>query len=326
MSGLSQQRASSSTRTEQKSYTLDVPPVCRSVASILRDERSPQRRQAAIERVVEADIIPRLLAAYRARAAAASSASPPVRDNVVEPPPPVTPSKRLHSAEEACSLALGVMGPSPEDAVALVIARLIEEGDAAEATCLELIAEAARYLGEMWVEDRASFAEVTLGMFHLQRMVHDIAPMTRRRVLAPGTPPKTFLLLTLEGEQHSLAKTILANCFDSAGWQVSTRQVSSTDDVSSMVSAIDYDVVGFSMATDVVISRADQCIKAVRQASHNNNVIIMVGGALILATPSLVESLGADGTAASAAEATVRAEELLNQLRRPEVSPSSAIR
>jgi methanogenic corrinoid protein MtbC1 len=326
MSGLSQQGASSSTRTEQNSYTLDVPPACRSVASILRDERSPQRRQAAIERVVEADIIPRLLAAYRARAAASGSESPPIRERAVAPPPALRPSQPAHSAEEACALALGVLGPNPEEAVALVVARLVEEGDAAEATCLELIADAARHLGILWEEDRASFAEVTLGMFHLQRMVHDVAPMTRRRAVTPGAASKTFLLLTLEGEQHSLAKTILANCFDSAGWQVSTRQVLSTDDVSSMVSAIDYDVVGFSMATDVVVSRADQCIKAVRQASHNKNVIIMVGGALILATPSLVESLGADGTAASAAEATVRAEELLNQLRRPEVSPSSAIR
>jgi methanogenic corrinoid protein MtbC1 len=299
---------------------MDVPPACRSVASILRDERSPQRRQAAIERVVEADIIPRLLAAYRARAAAAAQEQP-APDAVIAPPP-----KPAHSAEEAIALAQGVIGANPEEAVALVISRLIEAGDAAEATCLELIADAARHLGILWEEDRASFAEVTLGMFHLQRMVHDVAPMTRRRSVAPGTPPKTFLLLTLQGEQHSLAKTILANCFDSAGWQVSTRQVASTDDVASLVSAIDYDVVGFSMATDVVVSRADQCIKAVRQASHNRHVIIMVGGALILATPSLVESLGADGTAASAAEATVRAEELLNQLRRPEVSPSSAIR
>jgi methanogenic corrinoid protein MtbC1 len=275
----------------------------------------------AIERVVEADIIPRLLAAYRARAAAADVDQPGAA------PAPLAPrSQPGHSAEDALALANGVLGSHPEEAVSLVVARLTEAGDAAETTCLELIADAARHLGVLWEEDRASFAEVTLGMFHLQRMVHDIAPMTRRQTAAPGKPPKTLLLLTLEGEQHSLAKTILANCFDSAGWQVSTRQVLSSDDVASLVSALDYDVVGFSMATDVVISRADQCIKAVRQASHNRNVIIMVGGALILATPSLVESLGADGTAASAAEATVRAEELLNQLRCPEVSPSSAIR
>jgi methanogenic corrinoid protein MtbC1 len=314
MSGLSQQGASSSTRNEQTSFSLDVPPPRRSVASLVSDERSPKRRQAAIERVVEADIIPRLLAAYRARAAASEAAAL------------AQASLPTHSAEDAIALAMGVLGPNPEEAVAVVVARLIEQSDAAEATSLELIADAARHLGLLWEEDRAGFAEVTLGMFHLQRMVHDVAPMTRRRSTPAGAPPRTFLLLTLEGEQHSLAKTILANCFDSAGWQVSTRQVTNTDDVASLVSSVDYDVVGFSMATDVVVSRADQCIKAVRHASHNKNVIIMVGGALILATPSLVESLGADGTAPSAAEATVRAEELLNQLHRPKVSPSSAIR
>ena len=121
----------------------------------------------------------------------------------------------------------------------------------------------ARHLGVLWTEDRAGFEEVTIGMFHLQRMAHDIAPMTRRVALPSGAPRKTLLLLTLDGEQHSLAKTLLANCFDCAGWQVSTVQVSSTDDVASLVTTVDYDVVGFSMATDVQVSRADHCIKAV---------------------------------------------------------------
>jgi methanogenic corrinoid protein MtbC1 len=320
MSGVSQQEASSAIRNERASYSLDDEQIGRTVVSILNDERSPQRRQAAIERVVEADIIPRLLANYRARAAAAGT-------------PPAKASSRAksiqrpsYSATDAASLALGVIGPRPEEAVAAVIARLIAEGEAAETRCLELIADAARHLGVLWTEDRAGFEEVTIGMFHLQKMAHDIAPMTRRVTLPPGAARKTLLLLCLDGEQHSLAKTLLTNCFDCAGWQVTSMQISSNDDVASLVSTVDYDVVGFSMATDVQLSRADHCIKAVRTASHNRNVIIMVGGALILATPSLVETLGADGTAASAAEATVRADELLNELGRPKVSQSSALR
>ena len=79
MSGLSHQEASGATRSEQPSYTMNAPPACRTVVSILQDERSPQRRQAAIERVVEADIIPRLLAAYRARVAALAASAPPRR-------------------------------------------------------------------------------------------------------------------------------------------------------------------------------------------------------------------------------------------------------
>jgi len=320
MSGLSQQEASSATRNERASYSLDDEQIGRTVVSILHDERSPQRRQAAIERVVEADIIPRLLANYRARARAAG-----------EPPAKATSRAKAiqrpsYSATDAASLALGVIGPRPEEAVAAVIARLIAEGEAAETKCLELIADAARHLGVLWTEDRAGFEEVTIGMFHLQKMAHDIAPMTRRVALPPGAARKTLLLLCLDGEQHSLAKTLLTNCFDCAGWQVTSMQVSGTDDVGSLVSTVDYDVVGFSMATDVQVGRADHAIKAVRAASHNRNVIIMVGGALILATPSLVETLGADGTAASAAEATVRAEELLTELGRPKASQSSALR
>ena len=323
MSGLTQQDAAGSTRGEQTNYAMDGAPDCRNFVSILRDERSPQRRQAAVERVVEADIIPRLLAAYRARAAKTVAPIPKAE----APATSASPSQRLfHSEADAVRLAMGVIGAKPEETVADLIARLIAGGEAAEAGCLELIADAARHLGTLWVEDQAGFEDVTIGMFHLQRLAHDIAPMARRVVLPPDAPRKTLLLLTLEGEQHSLAKTLLANCFDCAGWQVTTVQVSTTDDVATLVADVDYDVVGFSLATDVVVGRADHCIKAVRRASHNKHVIIMVGGALILATPSLVETLGADGTAASAAGATLRAEELLNQRQRPAASSPSALR
>jgi methanogenic corrinoid protein MtbC1 len=317
MPSLDHQDASNATLSEQMNYALTEASVCAAFVRIVQDERSPQRRQAAIERVVEADIIPRLLAAYRARAAAAGApaAKPPAPEAAL--------ARQCYSATDAASLALGVIGLRPEEAVAATIARLIKDGDAAETACLELIADAARHLGILWTEDRAGFEEVTIGMIHLQRMAHDIAPMTRRVTLPPGTPRKTLLLLTLEGEQHRLARSLLANCFDSAGWQVSNLQISNTDDVASLVSTVDYDVVGFSIATDVQISRADHCIKAVRAASHNKDVIIMVGGSLILATPSLVETLGADGTGASAAEATARAGELLDQRRRPKGFQSS---
>ena len=320
MSGLSHQEASSSSRHEQKNYSLDQPELCRTAVSLIRDERSPRRRQAAIERMVEMDIIPRLLVAYRTRQGGGVPDAKAPRNRSGRQ------ASGSHRSEEAVALAIGVMGPKPEAAIAEVVSRQLQAGNAAEITCLELIADAARHLGQLWVDDRASFAEVTLGMFHLQKMVHDIAPMTRRRVVPPGTDPRTFLLLTLEGEQHCLAKTILANCFDSAGWRVTSHQVAGTDDVAGLVSGVDYDVVGFSMSTDVLVSRANQCIQAVRQASLNPQVVVMVGGALILATPSLVGTLGADGTAPSAAEAIARAEELVNQIRRPEASPSSAIR
>lgn len=322
MPSLDHQDASNATRNEQTNYSLSEASVCAAFVRIVQDERSPQRRQAAIERVVEADIIPLLLAAYRARAAGVPAAGSQADKAAV--PLPVAP-RRCHDETDAVALALGVIGPRPEEAVTGTVARLVKDGDAAETACLELIADAARYLGILWTEDRAGFEEVTIGMIHLQRMAHDIAPMTRRVALPHGIPRKTLLLLTLEGEQHRLASSLLANCFDSAGWQVSNLQISSTADVASLVSTVDYDVVGFSIATDVQISRADHCIKAVRAASHNKDVIIMVGGSLILATPSLVETLGADGTGASAAEATERAEELLDQRRRPKGSQSSAL-
>ncbi|GAB0116769.1 cobalamin B12-binding domain-containing protein [Acidisoma sp. 7E03] len=315
MSSLDQQGTSDTGAGGQGACTLNDSSVEAAVVRILRDERTPQRRQAAIERVIEADIIPRLLASYRARAATA--APPP-------PSPAAARPARRHRDDEAVSLAEGVIGPDPQGAVRSVLSRLVKDGEAGNAACLELIADAARHLGFLWVEDRAGFEEVTLGMFHLQRMAHDIAPMTRRIVPPPGEAQKTLLLLTLQGEQHRFGASLLANCFDSAGWQVSHIQVSSSDDVASLVSTTDYDVVGLSMATDVQVSHVDHCIKAIRAASHNRNVIIMVGGAMILATPSLVETLGADGTGASAAEATERAEELLSSVRRPKGPPSSA--
>jgi len=72
-----------------------------------------------------------------------------------------------------------------------------------------------------------------------------------------------------------------------------------------------FDVVGLSVGVDAQIEAVSSAIVAVRKASRNASVGVMVGGALFASRPELVAVVGADATAADAPQAVVQAENLM---------------
>jgi len=46
-----------------------------------------------------------------------------------------------------------------------------------------------------------------------------------------------------------------------------------------------------------------RCVREIRRASRNQQVVILLGGPLILAQPTLLKQVGADGTATDGADA-----------------------
>ena len=92
-------------------------------------------------------------------------------------------------------------------------------GVSLSAVYLELLAPAARMLGELWEEDRVSFADVTVALCRL----HDVM-----RNLSASQPPATdtlpqgrrALLVPMPGEQHTFGLVMVADFFRRAGWDV----------------------------------------------------------------------------------------------------------
>jgi hypothetical protein len=68
-----------------------------------------------------------------------------------------------------------------------------------------------------------------------------------------------------------------------------------------------YDVVGFSIASDIHIAPLSKRIVGVRRASRNRHIAVMIGGPAFLRRPGLVTELGADGAAVDAQDAVHQA-------------------
>lgn len=184
-----------------------------------------------------------------------------------------------------------------------------QRGVSVETLLLDLLAATARYLGELWEQDLCNFADVTVGVGRLQTLLRTLSP--GMSVATPAHPqPLRVLLLPCPGEQHSFGLVTVSEFFRSAGWDVVGGPASSMDAV-AMVQSEWFDVVGFSLAGEIHLPRLAPVIAAVRKASHNQRVGILVGGPLFLANPGLASQVGADAVAVNGSLAPDIAETLV---------------
>ena len=254
----------------------------------------PRQRLNLLSQTIEQEIVPRLVLARRA-----APAQP------FQPPPgtaPVDPAEVGRLAELA-------IGRDPAAAIAFVES-VLARGTALETLCLDLLAPAARRLGEMWNEDLCDFAQVTLGLWCLQQILRETGndlgePLLRRE------NDRRILLVPVPGEQHTFGLAMVASFFRRAGWTVWSEPLASSNDLVGIVGSEWFAVVGFSLSCSSRLETLATSIQRVRRASRNPAVGILVGGQTFIERPDLVVMVGADATAMDGRQATLQAESLV---------------
>ena len=198
-----------------------------------------------------------------------------------------------------------------DDASALRYAAALQaRGVSVESVYLDLLAPAARALGEMWSDDTCDFAEVTIAVSRLQLVLRDLSQMFVRD-RADATLVGRVLLACVPGEQHSLGLFMVAEFFIRDGWGVHVGPPLSEDRLLADVRASWYDVIGFSVACDGRLDHLKRQIGRVRKASQNPRALVMVGGRIFNEQPDLLARVGADASAANAELAPEVARQLL---------------
>ena len=245
------------------------------------------RRRLILSDAVRQEVIPRLLAQ--------------------RPPQTVPVAVTATQIVELADMSLAGKG---EDAILFVTA-LVRRGYLADSLYLDLLAPAAALLGQYWEDDVCNFADVTIGLVHLQQAMRALGP-----AFFSGHPLKTptgprALLMPLPGEQHTFGLAMLADFFRRAGWKTWSGTVADTAELLRMVSGEWVDVVGFSVACDDKLDSVRQEIEGVRQAARNRDVVVMVGGPPLVRDATLARQLGADGTAKDGLQAVAAAQRLL---------------
>lgn len=221
-----------------------------------------------------------------------------------------------HSTGDDTGRARGARAIDPDDALRfaqlplhLEAAGLIEEvnafldrGASVETVCLDLLAPAARKLGEMWERDECDFVDVTMGLWRLQEVMRDIAaraPVTDGKLATP----RTALFSPMPGDNHHFGAMMIDEVFSRGGWKSEVMVKPERRELLDRLAREPFDLVGLTLARDCPSAALGNLIRAMRNVSANPQIFVFVGGRMINDNPDVAIEVGADGTAPDALSA-----------------------
>lgn len=258
--------------------------------------------QQVLDKLIEAEIIPRLMLVNRGVSEASRSGeSEQARSLKFE-------------AEQVDDFARRTITADPDDLVAEVD-RLMDAGASHEDILLKLMAPAARRLGKLWDEDGCDFADVTIGLMKMHRVLERVNAEGPIGMGAGGVSPRV-LLAPAPGEQHVFGVVMVGEFFTRAGWRVRCESTPEVAHIARAVSEDHYDVVGLSVSSDLNLRTLRAAIKLVRARSLNRDVFVLVGGNAFNEDLGLAKRVGADATATDGVRAVVTAQRLVHRLSR----------
>ena len=241
---------------------------------------------------LEKEVLPRLLQAH-----AHSEAGPDKRPTITDNDVPHTVVQQLVQ-----------MALTNDTADMLAYVQAIHaQGVALETVYLHVLTPVARTLGEMWERDECSFTDVTVGLWRIKQVMHELSP-TFQSVAQEQSHGREVMLVPTPGSAHNLGLFMVSEFFRRSGWRVSGELLSQPSDMLHAVQKDWIDLVGLSVGISDHVAPLADLIKALRGASRNPALQVMVGGPLMLAHPEYVSLLGADFMAVDAPTAVNQAE------------------
>jgi methanogenic corrinoid protein MtbC1 len=267
-----------------------------------RLEQDGPPSQEVLEKLIEGEIIPRLMLTTREPASA---------NGVAE----VRGGRALtFSADDIDAFARLALESDPGSLVAEV-ERIMDAGGTHQDILLKLLAPTARRLGKMWDDDTCDFADVTIGLMKLHRVLEQVNCETPSGLGQGGRTPRV-LLAAAPGEQHVFGVLMVAEFFHRSGWRVYCDTTAEADHLVESAACDEYDVIGLSASGSVDPKALKALVRDIRSASSNPDLVIMAGGHAFNEDIELARRIGADATAADGVRAVVAAERMVHRLAR----------
>ncbi len=164
---------------------------------------------------------------------------------------------------------------------------------------LDLLAPAARRLGEMWEEDEASFTEVTIGTCRMHQVLLEFSRCFDATGKSSGDV-RNALIAPAPGEQHTFGLFMVMEFLRRDGWTCYSGTPATNRDFVKLAESQDFELIGLSVSADRHLDDARRLINELRRVSKAK---VLVGGRCFLDRPELVEDLGADAMATDGREA-----------------------
>ncbi|MEM6653325.1 MAG: cobalamin-dependent protein [Pseudomonadota bacterium] len=263
-----------------------------------RSEMAPQNPAADLLRTIESEILPRLVLVH-----SNDQSRPTARVGSL----PIQPE----TLDAFVTVMIDESGTSGRE----MVEDLVRSGVAPEAIYLDLLAPAARQMGELWESDIRNFTDVTVGLCRLHEVLRHNALSPRHGQIFPAPETPSILLSTACGDQHVFGVIIVSEFFRKEGWQVTCEPGASTEELARIARLHNFDVIGLSIACSVGRTDLIEMIEHMRAMSRNPDVKIILGGALVERDPTIALKVGADSSLVDAAQAPTAAMRLLADSR-----------
>jgi methanogenic corrinoid protein MtbC1 len=203
---------------------------------------------------------------------------------------------------------------STEDgAFELAITVLKTHGVSINYIILDLIPCIARRLGKQWEDDTLSFAEVSIGVNRLERVIHKLDYLFQVTQLE-RRGNQSILITVFPESQHSLGTLILSNYFIHSGWRVYRPENTSMKSISQEIESQSHDAIAISVSCDEQLQQLPNTISALRGKSKNPKIKVLIGGPLYNKAPEKFTHIEADIKAFTPEESVERLELVLSQL------------
>jgi MerR family transcriptional regulator, light-induced transcriptional regulator len=257
----------------------------------VRSIHQPCDMRDALSDAIRNIVLPRLIAARKANCQTLAGGGPAIAgQDVAALLSHVTTAD--HSLSEAMLSVLRLRGVPREDIL------------------LDLFQPVAQRLGDMWLGDQCSFADVTLGVGRLQRLMRsDAMPASRR---ARSARPGRVLVAAFPGDQHTFGAAMIDDLFRSAGWDTVSWSGDLTANLEVIASSAPFDVIGISISDGGMTDGLKPLAERLRKAASRHLVGILAGGRAFQKSSGAPADYGVDAIVRDARTAVPTALTLLD--------------
>jgi methanogenic corrinoid protein MtbC1 len=309
--------------TSRESGAQEASPGCNGRSEHAGEDAFAGDVVSLLSRLVRRDIVPNLITANRVIGVEALDASPASRPSA-EPSAWHDGGFNAERGERDLQFSAShirmvdvarfvrLLRGAGSDAAPALIEVLMARGIPRTELYLELLGPAARMIGDMWLDDECSFADVTMVVGRLHNILNslrgehaDAGVEVAARSVAP-----TILLSAAPGDQHSFGIAVVDAVFQDAGWKTCLSYTNDAEDLLDLVKERPFDAVGLSLSNDALADVLRATIMQMRGVSRQRDLLVLVGGHAFQA-PALWTYVGADALVGKGVEAALKAKGLL---------------
>lgn len=183
-----------------------------------------------------------------------------------------------------------------------IVASMMSRGISSEDILQSYVPAAAYMLGELWVEDRASFVDVTVGSARLQKLFRNSTDEKTGGWPGRSVPlGDSFLMVIPPFEDHSLGAFVAADDLRRHGIWVHMSIGLDLERLAATIKKNRFSAIGISLATLESAQKMGNTIESLRERLAHLPPIV-VGGRAVEMVEGIVSMIGADFTVRSTRE------------------------